>query len=288
MLRGRQRVLLYTPLALVAIPFLVWPALFGLFASFTNYAPLQTHLRLVGLRNYTEVLRDSLFRIGTRNILLMTLVTVPLELAWGLAIAYALRRPFRGRGLIRIALLVPWLVSPIANGVMWHFLLTSQQGMLNFVLGWLRLPPQVSPLGIPQLALLTTMAIEIWRKTPLVSFLLVPGVLAIPADQWDQATLDGAHLWSRVRHIALPWLRPLLLTIALLLIGDTLGTFDSILILTGGGPGTATVTPELYSYQQAFQVQNWTVGATAAWLIAAAVLLIGLGYLRLMRGEGDI
>jgi multiple sugar transport system permease protein len=287
MFGARQRVLLYTPLALVVIPFLIWPVLFGLFASFTNYAPLQAHLHLVGLHNYTEVLRDSLFRIATRNILLMTLVTVPLELAWGLGIAYALRRPFRGRGLVRIALLVPWLISPIANGVMWHFLLTGQQGLFNFVLSWLGLPHQPSPLGIPYLALLTTMAIEIWRKTPLVSFLLVPGVLAIPAEQWDQATLDGAHLGSRVWHIAVPWLWPLLLTVALLLIGDTLGAFDSILILTGGGPGTATITPGLYSYQQAFQVNNWTVGATAAWLIAAAVLLVGLGYLRLMQKEGD-
>ncbi len=107
------------------------------------------------------------------------------------------------------------------------------------------------------------MLTDIWRKTPFVSFLLVPGVLAIPPDQWDQATLDGA------------------------LLCDTLGTFDSILILTGGGPGTETITPGLYSYQQAFQVNDWTVGATAAWCIAAAVLVVGLGYLLLMRRESE-
>jgi multiple sugar transport system permease protein len=287
MLTRPQRWMLLTPLALIVLPFLVWPALFGLLASFTNYAPLQLQPHVVGLHNYLEVLRDQLFARSIGNILWMTFVTVPAELACGLAVAYALRRPFRGRGLLRVALLIPWLISPIANGVMWHFLLTGQASLLSFVFAWLGLPVPPSPLGLHGLALPTTMAIDLWRKTPLVSFLLVPGVLAIPADQWDQATLDGARLWHRIANIAVPWLRPLLLTIALLLIGDTLGTFDSILILTGGGPGTETITPGLYSYQQAFQVNNWTAGATAAWLIAAAVLVAGTGYLLLMRREAD-
>jgi len=285
MLTYRQRLVLFLPLALVLLPFLVWPALFGLVASFTNYAPLQAHLRFVGLHNYLVVLRDQLFTRSIRTILWMTVVAVPTELACGLVIAYALRRPFRGRGLLRIALLLPWLVSPIANGVMWHFLFNSQNGLPNFVFASLHVPLQPSPLGLPRVALPTIILIDIWRKTPFVSFFLVPGVLAIPADQWDQATLDGARLWHRLADIIVPWVRPLLLTIALLLIGDTLGTFDSILILTGGGPGSETMTPGLYSYQQAFLVNNWTVGATTAWLIGAAVLVVGIGYLALMRGE---
>src|SRR5690349_1976797 len=132
MLTRPQRLMLLTPLALIILPFLVWPALFGLFASFTNYAPLQIKLHVVGLHNYLEVLRDLLFVRSIGNILWMTVVTVPAELACGLAIAYALRRPFRGRGLLRVALLIPWLISPIANGVMWHFLLTGQTSLLGF------------------------------------------------------------------------------------------------------------------------------------------------------------
>jgi multiple sugar transport system permease protein len=287
MLTSRQRLLLLTPLALVVLPFLVWPALFGFFASFTNYAPLQTTLHFVGLRNYLAVLRDQLFTRSIGNILWMIMVAVPAELAGGLAIAYALRQPFRGRGLLRVALLVPWLISPIANGVMWHFLFDTRTGLPDFVFAWLHLPLPPSPLGLHGFALPTAMLTDIWRKTPFVSFLLVPGMLAIPPDQWDQATLDGARLWPRIAHITVPWLRPLLITIALLLIGDTLGTFDSILILTGGGPGTETITPGLYSYQQAFQVNDWIVGATAAWLIAAAVLIVGIGYLVLMRREHE-
>jgi ABC-type sugar transport system permease subunit len=84
-------------------------------------------------------------------------------------------------------------------------------------------------------------------------------------------------------HIPLPSMRPLLLAVTMLLIGLALGTFDGVLILTGGGPGTATITPALYSYNQAFGVSNWPIGAAAAWLVAASVLAVGLIYLRLAR-----
>ena len=287
MLSPRQRWPLLLPLGLVVFPFLLWPAAFGFFASLTNFAPAQKHLHFVALGNYAATLGDSQFRAAFRNITIFTLVAVPLELTIGFGLAYLLRKPFRGRALLRVTLLLPWLVSPIAAGVMWHFLFNSSIGLINFWLAWLHWPTQPSPLGLHGLALPTTIAVDVWRKAPFVSFLLLPGLFAIPNDQWEQATLEGASLPSRMRHIALPWLRPLLLTIAILLVGDTLGTFDSVLILTGGGPGTETLTPGLYSYQQAFRANNWPVGATSAWLIVAAVLFIGMVYLRLVRAQAD-
>ena len=285
MLRRRERLLLLTPLALVLLPFLIWPAAFGFLASFTNYAPAQTHIHWVGLGNYARIISDGQFRVAFRNVAVFGLVTVPAELVIGFAIAYLLREPFRGRELVRVILLIPWLVSPIANGVMWHFLFNSERGLVNFGLACLGLGTPPSPLGLKQFALAATMATDIWRKSPLASFLLLPGLMALSVEQWEQAILEGASTLSRIRHIALPSLRPLLLTVALLLAGDALGAFDSVLILTGGGPGSATLTPALYSYQQAFQTHNWPIGATSAWLIVASVVLVGLAYLRLIRAE---
>jgi ABC-type sugar transport system permease subunit len=131
----------------------------------------------------------------------------------------------------------------------------------------------------------TTIATDVWRNAPLATFLLLPGLLAIPSEQWEYAIIEGASSLTRIRYIVIPWTRYLILAVALLLIGETLGTSDSILILTGGGPGSATMTPGLYSFLQAFQYQAWSVGATAAWLIVASMLLIGLVYLRLVRAE---
>ncbi len=283
----RQRLLLLIPLVLLVVPFLVWPAILGFLSSFTDYTPAQAHVRFVGVRNYAIVLTDSQSRLAFHNIGVLTLVAVPTELIIGFAIAYTLRDPFRGRGLVRVLLLIPWLVSPVATGVMWHFLYNTNVGLLNFWLTWLRLPIQPSPLGVSGLALPAVIVVDIWRKAPLVSFLLLPGLLALPADLWEQARLEGAPIPSQLYHILLPWLRPLLLTITLLLIGDTLGTFDSLLMLTGGGPGSQTIVPALYSYQQAFKAYNWPTGVTLSWLVVGTVLLVGVGYLALVHGEID-
>ncbi len=280
-----ERFLLLLPLFLVLAPFLLWPAISGLFYSFTDFAPGQSVVHWVGLENYAALAGDLAYRSSWQNIVIFVLVSVPLELLTGFVLAYLLRKPFRGRGFLRVLLLVPWLVSPIANGVMWHYLFNLQFGMLNYIRSWLRLSNFPSPLGLSQLALPTTIAVSIWHEAPFACFLLLPGLIGIPDADWEYATLEGASTFQRIRYIAFPLLRPLILVVGLLLTGEALGTFDSILILTGGGPGIATMTPGLYSYQQAFQNYNWPAGATSAWLIALAILLVGLVYLRLMRSE---
>jgi multiple sugar transport system permease protein len=283
-----QRLLLLLPLALIVVPFLIAPALFGFFASFTNYAPAQASVHFIGLANYLAVVRDSEFGAAYRNIAVLILTAVPIELCLGFLLAYLLREPFRGRGVARVLFLVPWLVSPIANGVMWHYVLNSQSGLFAFALGWLSIRVEASPLGLHGFALPTVIATDIWRLAPLVSFLLLPGLLSIPTDDWDQAMLEGASVFAQIRHIAIPRIFPLLLTVAMLLVGATFGTFENVLMMTGGGPGTETVTPGLSSYQQAFQINNWSVGATGAWLIVAAVFVIGIIYLRWTRSAEQV
>jgi ABC-type sugar transport system permease subunit len=174
-------------------------------------------------------------------------------------------------------------LSPIGTGVMWHFLFDSATGLLDFLLGWLGVTGTASPASSPSLALPTAIAVEVWRLAPLAAFLLLPGIEAIPEERWEDAILDDVGVWQRILHVAVPSTRPLLLAVTMLLIGLSLGTFDSILILTGGGPGTATVTPALFSYQAAIETANWPVGAAAAWILAFGVLAVGVVYLRLAR-----
>ncbi len=287
MLRRREHLVLWLPLGLVLLPFLAFPVVSGLVYSFTNFAPGRTHIQWVGLQNYLAVLSDKSFISSWRNLLIFVVVGVPIELAIGFGLAYLLRQPFRGRGVVRLLLFLPWLVSPIANGVMWYFLLSLQVGIFNFVRSTLGLANLPSPVGILGLALPTTIAISVWQEAPLAGFLLLPGMLAIPAGEWEMAILEGASVIERIRQVAWPRLRPLFLAVTLLLTGSALGAFDSILILTGGGPGSATMTPALYSFQRAFQTFNWQVGATSAWFIVASVILVGLIYLRLTRSEAE-
>jgi len=282
-LTRRDRIILFAPLALLLGGWLVLPAGLGLFATFTTYSPFTTSVRFSGLANYAAVVQDPQFGAAIRNVAVFTAVAVPLEMALGFGIAYLLRRPVRGRALWRMLLLTPWLVSPIAGGVMWHFLLGGATGIPDFVFGWLRLPEVASPVGDPRLALATAIAVEVWRVAPFVTFLLLPALASIPNERWEEAALAGASWTQQILHVAIPEVRTVLLTVAMLLIGLSFGAFDTILILTGGGPGTATLTPALYSYGRAFQTNDWPVGAASAWLIAAAVIAVGAVYLRLAR-----
>ena len=279
-LSRRDRVVLCVPLAILLVAGLVGPAVLGLLATFTTYSPFATGVRFVGLANYAAVLQDPEFAAAARNIALFTVLTVPLELIAGFAIAYALREPLRGRSALRVLLLLPWLISPIGSGVMWHYLLGSTNGIADFILAWFGVTV-ASPLGDTRLALPAVVAVEVWRLAPFVAFLLLPGLVAIPRERWDDARVSGASWLQRLAAVAVPAVRPLLLTVTMLLIGFALGSFDAVLILTGGGPGNATLTPALFSYASAFETNDWPAGAASAWLIAAAVLFIGGLYVRL-------
>jgi multiple sugar transport system permease protein len=279
LLTRRQQVLLLTPFIIVVAPFLICPTAFGFAASFTDYMPFRTSVAFTGFQNYARVLQDNTFMAAVGNGGVFTLVTVAMEMVIGFAVAYALRRPFKGRALLRFILLIPWLVSPAASGVMWHQLLSNEHGLLSYWTALLGLPPPAYPLVSAPFA--SVIAVEVWRKAPLVSFLILPGLQAIPGEQWDNAKLDGLSLPGQIRHLVLPRLRLLLLTVTLLLTGDALGVSESVFFLTGGGPGVQTMTPGLYSYNQAIRGFNWSAAAIPGWITALTVLLLGLSYLYL-------
>ena len=282
-LTRRDMLVLLAPLGLLLGGWLALPALLGLVATLTTYSPLSTTFAFVGGSNYGAVVGDPQFAEAVRNVAVFTIWAVPLELAVGFTVAYLLRQPVWGRSWWRAILLVPWLVSPIAVGVMWHYLFGGATGIVNFALAWLGLPETASPIGNLRLALPASIAIEVWRVAPFVTFLLLPGLLAIPRERWEQATLAGAPWYGRVFRIAVPEIWPLVLTVGMLLTGLSLGAFDTILILTGGGPGTSTLTPALYSYDRAFVTNDWPIGAASAWLIAAGVAGVGAVYIGLAR-----
>ena len=278
-MRSRERLLLLFPMLLLLVFGILGPALFGLMATFTSYSPFRMGWSFVGLDNYRAVLRDPEYLTAVRNVLVFTALMVPLALALGTGLA-AVVRTRRRRVLLRSVLLIPWLVSPVANGVMWHFLLSTPVGIGGFVTGWLGMQEGASPLSSPALALLTLVLVEVWRTAPLVAFLVLPLMASIPAEPWEEATMVGASRPWQARNIVLPRLRTLLVALAMLLTGLGLGTFDSIVLLTGGGPGSATMTPALKSYIYAFKVQSWPLGAASGWLIAIAVLIVGAAYVR--------
>lgn len=265
--------------------FVIIPAGLGLISTFTSYSPAQSDWSVVGLLNYERVFEERTLGSAFTNGVMLTVLSVPVEIAFGLLICALLQKPFKGRSLVRVLLLLPWLVSPMAAGVMWHFLYNGQVGLSGWLGSLLNLDYIASPLGNSGLALPALALTEVWRSTPLAAFLLLPGVLAVPQNQLEYAFLEGCSSWTRWRRIILPQMRVLISTVLLLLIGESLSEFDSVLILTGGGPGTRTMTPALYSYNLAYTSHNWPLGVTIAWLLEGLVLVAGAFYIILIRSE---
>ncbi len=277
--------MLLAPLAVALAGLMVWPALSGLVYSFTSFDPLRNaNVRFVGLEQYARAFDQPGFRDSIRNAFWLALGSVGLQIGLGSVVALALRRPFRGRSAVRLLLLAPWLVSPIASGVMWHFLFNRESGFVTVLAAVLGSPALPDPRG-PGLALCSLILIETWRKAPLVAFLVLPALMGVPATLWDMAALEGLSRLQTARHVALPHLRGVLLTLGMLLVGDALGTFETVLMFTGGGPGGETITPGLYAYQQAFQTYDWALGSSSAWVVAGSVLALGAVYLGLNRRE---
>jgi ABC-type sugar transport system permease subunit len=280
-----QTFTLLVPLAVVVGLFTIWPALYGLVYSFTSFDAFRNvPVHFTGLENYVRAFDQPGFRDALRNAVVLAFVSVMLQISLGTLVAFALRRPFRGRTTVRLLLLAPWLVSPIASGVMWHFLFNRDLGLINVLPALLGLPVLPDLRG-PGLAMLSLIVIETWRKAPLVAFLVLPALMGVKASLWDLASLEGLSRPGVLRHVALPHLRGLLLTLFMLLVGDALGTFETVLMFTGGGPGNETITPGLFSYQQAFQTYNWSLGSSSAWVVAGSVFALGAVYLALNRRE---
>jgi len=226
-----------------------------------------------GLENYARLLADDRFRGALGNTAYFTAVSVAVEVALGLAIAVLLSRTLRARGLMRALVLVPWAVPTVVSAQMWALLYNPDFGALNALLA-----ANVNWLGSPFLAMNAAIAMEAWKTTPFVALLLLAGLQTIPQDLYRAARVDGASAWTTFRRITLPALAPLMLVTALLRSLDALRVFDSIYVLTGGGPANTTETLSIYGYKLLFQTLQFGYGSTVAVATFACAAAVGLAY----------
>ena len=202
----------------------------------------------------------------------------------GLIAALALRRPFRGRGLVRAAMLLPYVAPVVAATFVWSTLLNPQFGLVNHwgtsLLGWeepiafLSSGEDASPFGLDlpfSTALLTVIVFEAWRSFPFAFLFLTARIEAMPGDLEEAATVDGATPTQQFRHIILPQLLPTIAVLSVLRFIWTFNNFDDIYLLTGGGAGTQVVTVRVYDYL----IARGDIGAAAAQaLVLAAILAV--------------
>jgi multiple sugar transport system permease protein len=276
--RHGEAAALLLPAAAVLIAVTLLPMLYVLWMSLQDLSVFGPG-RFSGLENYARLLGDARFRNAFLNTAYFAAVSVALELILGLGIAVAIVHAGRARALVYGVLLVPWAVPTVVSARMWEWMYDVELGVLNRLLG-----AQVNWLGDPFVALNAAIAMDVWKSTPFVALLLVAGLQGIPGDLYRAAALDGAGAWTTFRRVTLPLIAPVLAVAAMFRTIDALRVFDSIYVLTGGGPANGSETLSIYAYKVLFQSLEFGYGAA----ISVAVLLLTGGvtlvYARALRG----
>ncbi|WP_369184600.1 carbohydrate ABC transporter permease [Streptomyces sp. Y1] len=285
--RWRRTALPYLLLAPALVTFGVfkaYPIVDSLLLSFTTGNGSAGHAD--GLANYRRLLDDPLFWTALRNTGEMLVVQVPLMLALALLMAVAINSALvRWRTVWRLGIFMPAVTGLVATGVMFSFLLRTEDGAVNRLLEAVGLPA-VDWLGQPFWARMSVVLVLSWHYTGYNAVIYLAGLQSIPRELYEAAMVDGAGAVRRFTAITVPALRPLLLfTVVLSTIG-TLQLFDEPYVLTGGGPDNATLTVSMYLYQNGFRYFDFGYASAIAYALTLLVSVLGAVQMRLM-GERD-
>jgi len=268
-----------------------WPLVRTVWLSFTD-ATLAgpADAAWIGFANYLErdggqwygVLADPQWWHAVRNTLVFAVASVALETVLGVAIALALNTPFRGRGLVRAAVLVPWAIPTVVSAKLWAWMLNDEFGILNHVLlslGVIAAP--IAWVANPDLALTAVIAVDVWKTTPFMVLLILAGLQMLPQDCYEAARVDGVHPVKVFFRVTLPLLWPALAVAIAFRALDALRIFDLVYVLTANS--TSTMSISVYARQQLIDFQDVGYGSAASTLVFLTVGLAAIAYLRLVR-----
>lgn len=279
--RDRARRLFIAPLAVLLGTLTVIPTGYIVIVSFTNAAATNQKTGFVGVQNYVEMFGDPNYWVILLRTIVFVVIAVAAQLAIGLAAAVAMSTLKRSGALIRAVILLPMAAAPVAIYFNWQQILNTSVGPLNYLLGLGGLP-QTDWLGQKALALPTLMVVDTWQWMPFVFIILAGGLATIPGELLEAAAVDGANGWQRFSQVSLPLLMPYVAVAALFRTIDALKTFDSVQILTSGGPGSSTMMLNYSIFQQGIAFLEFGKASASAvvfliiCILLANVLLRGL------------
>lgn len=282
-LASRSAAMFVAPALAVYLIFVAYPALRGVASSFTD-ARGVTGGQYVALANYSRLLGDPAVLSALRNSLVFMVIVVVAQNGLGLLLASALARLPAVRGLVRTGLLVPSMMAVVVVGYLWSQVYSPIGGPLDALLGAVGLRHLEHVwLGDPATALPAIAVANIWMYLGYSTTIFLSNYLAIPAEVFDAAALDGASAWSRLRHVDWPLLAPsLTVNVTLALIGS-LRVFDLPFVMTKGGPADATQTLSLLIYRSSFQDFQYGRGSAIGVVLLAATLGMSVLLTSLLR-----
>lgn len=260
----------------------VFPLLFSLYLVFASWQPGSDGIEWVGLDNLRRLAVDERFRNSMWLTIRYVLLVSGIELVIGFTLALALQAPIRGKGAFRLLFAIPMLLPPIAISFTWKLIFDFNRGPLNYFLETVGLDKVQWLAGRPA-ALLSLTLVDVWQWTPFIALAALAALESLPGDLYEAGTVDGASGWQLLRDITIPLLQPYIVAVVLLRAIDAFKIFDTVFVLTGGGPGTATEMVTFYAHVAGFKVFNLGFTATVAWAMVVIMTIIFLLYLRTFR-----
>ena len=284
----RLAALMISPAVLVILLVAAYPIAYAIWLSLHEYSVIHAGLsRWSGFANYTSALwgdKHHDFWSAFKTTFIFTAISVTLELVLGLAMAMAMHQAFKGRGVLRATVLVPWAILTVVTAMTWKTIFDPDLGFANSMLRALHLPGgHVVWLGQSGYAMAVMIFADVWKTAPFMALLLLAGLQVIPEDVYDAAKVDGATAWQRFRRITLPLLTPAILVALIFRTLDALRIFDLPYVLTQGANGTTTLSLEA----QQTLVNNGVIGLGSALsvLTFVTVMIVSFLYIRFVGGN---
>jgi len=283
--RRRAALLLIGPALLLLVGIFVYPFVYALYISFTEWTlGQQLGPTWSGLDNYTSLFADDRFRNAIYRSAMFVTGAVSIELVLGFALALLFNKHLPGFGIFRTLAVLPVMVMPVATGLVWFYVLNFQYGPLNVLLRAVGLPPQ-NWLPDPTWAMGSLILADVWQWTPFVMIVLVAGLRSLPEYVYEAAALDGLGPVETFFKITLPLLRPVILIVLLLRFMDAFKLMDLVFMLTKGGPAGRTETLSYYIYVMGLQLFRVGLAAAASILFLVFISIVTQIFVRYMYRE---
>ncbi|HEY5848505.1 MAG TPA: sugar ABC transporter permease [Microlunatus sp.] len=281
----RSAILFVAPALLLALAFLIVPLIGAFVYSTAKIATLSGKVTWVGFANYATMFSDPTFFRSLLNTALFIVLTVPLSMAVGLALAVLMNSVLPGRKVFRTLIYLPLVISGVAVGVIGTFLFNETIGVLNSLLGGAGLPWQSNG----GWAFASVVLVTLWIRVGFTMIIYLAGLQGVPAELYEAAQVEGAGGWQRFRFITLPLLGPSTFFLLIMNVIYSFQVFDTVYVLTNGGPGVATEVLGTYAYKTAFGAARDQGYGSA---IGVVIFLLTLGFTimqwRLNRNRDEV
>ena len=254
-----------------------YPIAYSLYLSFFK-ANINSAGPFVGLQNYVQMFQNSEFLDGLRNTVIFTVASVFLEFVIGLGIALAINRAFRGRGLVRAAILVPWAFPTVISAVMWRLMFQDQVGIIQYAASALNIISEPI-LSDQTLLLIGAIMVDTWKTTPFMALLLLAGLQTIPGDVYEAARVDGATVFQRFFRITLPLLKPAILVAVLFRTLDAYRIYD--LFWAMSNRELESLSTFVYKAVRISQL-NFPIGNAASVFIFVTAFLLAIFFIKVL------